>query len=237
MENRDKFLEFAESLKLVRKTRIEDFVEDKTIDDIYTDLLPSNGIINKLNLPRTTILVGRKGTGKSTIFQKSQKDLIANKKCISIYIDVKSLYDNSTPQIPVDAEKLSHELNKYLLYSNLIKEIVLETKKRLEDFVKVSILTKILGFDYEQINLINEQLQEIENSITDVVKNVDLSLITTFKQINEKASGNKSNLGLTLSEKPSFELKDENSNTTNSKTEFESTLVNYLDIKKSLINP
>jgi len=29
MEERDKFLEFAESLKLVRKTRIEDFVEDK----------------------------------------------------------------------------------------------------------------------------------------------------------------------------------------------------------------
>ena len=74
MKDKNQFLELAESLKLVRKTRIEDYVEDKTIDDIYTDLLPKNGIINKLNLPRTTILVGRKGTGKSTIFQKSQKD-------------------------------------------------------------------------------------------------------------------------------------------------------------------
>src|SRR5690606_18947136 len=97
IENKETFLEFAESLKLVRKNRIEDFINDKNIDDIYTDLLPNNGIINRMNLPRTTLLVGRKGTGKSTIFQKSQKDLIKNKKCISIYIDVKSLYENSTP--------------------------------------------------------------------------------------------------------------------------------------------
>ena len=47
MDDKQKFLEFAESLKLVRKTRIEDFIDDKNIDDIYTDLLPNNGIINK----------------------------------------------------------------------------------------------------------------------------------------------------------------------------------------------
>ena len=49
MENKQKFLEFAESLKLVRKTRIEDFIDDKNIDDIYTDLLPNNGIIQSNN--------------------------------------------------------------------------------------------------------------------------------------------------------------------------------------------
>lgn len=61
------FLEFAESLKLVRRANLEK--EGKTIiEKIYTDLLPNNGVINKVNLPRTTIVVGRKGTGKSTIF-------------------------------------------------------------------------------------------------------------------------------------------------------------------------
>jgi len=235
MNNKDKFLDFAESLKLVRKTRVEDFISDKTIDDIYTDLLPNNGIINKLNLPRTTILVGRKGTGKSTIFQKSQKDLIANKKCISIYIDVKSLYDNSTPEIPEEALSLGKELNKYLLYSNLIKEIVLETKKRLEDFVQVSILKKILGFDYEQIGLINIELENIENSIKSVIKQIDISLITTFKQINENKNSNQTKLGLKISEKPTIDAKSETEKSNSSKTEFESTLVNYLDIKGSLI--
>ena len=143
MKDKQKFLDFAESLKLVSKNRIEDFIDDKNIDDIYTDLLPNNGIINKLNLPRTTVLIGRKGTGKSTIFQKSQKDLISNKKCVSIYIDVKSLFDNSTPEIPEEIKKLSHDFHKYLLYSNLVKEIILETRNRLDDFVKGSIFKKI----------------------------------------------------------------------------------------------
>lgn len=236
MNNIDNFLEFAESLKLVRKTRIEDFVNDKTIDDIYTDLLPNNGIITRLNLPRTTILVGRKGTGKSTIFQKSQKDLVANKKCISIYIDVKSLYDNSTPLIPIEVQELNKEFQKYLIFSNLIREIVLETKNRLDDFVKVSILNKILGFDSLQIEEINIQLEEIENSINDVIKQVDGSLVRNFKQINELSSDDSANLNLKLAKDPSFEIGGTNKSSANIKTEFESTLINYLDIKKSLIS-
>jgi predicted transcriptional regulator len=231
-----RFLEFAESLKLVRKTRIEDFIQDKNVDDIYTDLLPDNGIINKLNLPRTTILVGRKGTGKSTIFQKSQKDLVANKKCITIYIDVKSLYDNSSPSLSEDLKKIvSEELNKYLIYSNLIRQIVIETKVRLDDFVKESILLKILGYEYEKIQIINQELELIENSINEVIKKVDLSLISTFKTICEDTSTN--NLGgkISISRDPSLELNACSSKNGTLKKEFESTLITYLDIKSSLI--
>lgn len=236
MSDNNRFLEFAESLKLVRKNRIEDFIEDKNIDDIYTDLLPNNGVITKLNLPRTTILVGRKGTGKSTIFQKSQKDLISNRKCISIYIDVKSLYDNSTPEIPEEVKSLSKELYKYLLYSNLIKEIIIETKNRLDDFVKVSILKKILGFDLDQIEKINEQLNEIEVSINDVIKHIDGSLIQTFKQTNQNDSSVTDNIALEISKDPKLSLSNAESKISSVKTEFEKTLISYLDIKKSLIS-
>lgn len=236
MDDKRQFLEFAESLKLVRKTRIEDFIDDKNIDDIYTDLLPNNGIINKLNLPRTTLLVGRKGTGKSTIFQKSQKDLISNKKCITIYIDVKSLYDNSTPAIPEDVKNLSIDFHKYLLYSNLVKEIILETRNRLDDFVKGSILKKLLGFDHEQIIAINHELNEIELSIKDVIKNVDVSLIQSFKRINESNNNKASSANVKISETPSIELSSNSTSVQSVKSEFEQTLVKYLDIKKSLIN-
>ena len=110
MKNINKFLEFSESLKLVRNDYLE--IDGKfLIDNIYTDLLPNDGIINKVNLPRTTILIGRKGTGKSTIFQKSQKDIDKNKKYLSIYIDVTSLYGSSTPTLPSDVEKLPEELD------------------------------------------------------------------------------------------------------------------------------
>lgn len=232
-----RFLEFAESLKLVRKARIEDFIQEKNIDDIYTDLLPDNGIINKLNLPRTTILVGRKGTGKSTIFQKSQKDLIANKKCITIYIDVKSLYDNSTPSLSDDLKKnASEELNKYLIYSNLIRQIIIETKGNLDDFVKNSILQKILGYEYEKIQNINHELESIERSINKVIKQVDLSLISTYKTISEDTATNNSEIKLEISNNPSVELNTSNTNSGTLKKEFESTLITYLDIKSSLIS-
>lgn len=235
MTEKTKFLDFAESLKLVRQTRIEDFIEDKNIDDIYTDLLPNNGIINKLNLPRTTLLIGRKGTGKSTIFQKSQKDLVSNKKCISIYIDVKSLFDNSTPDIPEEAKTLSIDYHKYLLYSNLIKEIIIETRNKLNEFVRGSIFKKILGYNYDQIKAIDNELYEIDTSIKDVIKNVDVSLIQTFKKINSDSVINEVGAKLQISSNPSIEIAGNNNTAQNVKSEFEQTLVRYLDIKNSLI--
>lgn len=237
MEENKTFLDFAESLKLVRKTRIEDFIGDKNVDDIYTDLLPGNGVINKLNLPRTTILVGRKGTGKSTIFQKSQKDLINNRKCISIYIDVKSLYDNSTPAIPMEIQSFAtEEIRKYLIYSNLIKTIILETKSKLNDFVNESILRKILGFELEKVENIQKELSLIETSIESVVKQIDVSLITSFKTTQEEKNSSEDKIKLALSKDPSLSLETGNSTNGVLKKEFESTLYTYLDLKSCLIN-
>ncbi|MEJ5091096.1 hypothetical protein GEO21_13720 [Sphingobacterium faecium] len=229
------FLEFAESLKLVRRAKLEDLVNDKSIDDIYTDLLPNNGIINKLNLPRTTLLVGRKGTGKSTIFQKSQKDLIKNKKCISIYIDVKSLIDNSTPTFSNEIE--SHEeIHKFLIYSNMIKIIVLETRSKIKEFVDQSILEKLLGYDPIQIQRINSELDQIEKSIKDVINNIDTSLIKKFK-VNEKSEkSNAVNAGVEISSNPNIKIGSNDGNKIYLEKEYESTFATYLDIKGSLIS-
>jgi hypothetical protein len=236
MSDNKRFLEFAESLKLVRKNRLEDYIQEKDIDDIYTDLLPNNGIITKLNLPRTTILVGRKGTGKSTIFKKSQKDLISNKKCISIYIDVKTLFDNSMPEIPEEVKSLGPELNKYLLYSNLIKEIIIETKNQLNEFIDASIFQKILGYDHHQILKINEELDAIESSINDVIKQIDGSLINSYKIEKSLSTSEEDGLSLKISESPGLEISDKSSTNENLKSQFEKTLITFLDIKKSLIN-
>ena len=125
----------------------------------------------------------------------------------------------------------SKEFQKYLIYSNLIREIIIETKNRLDDFVKKSILKKIIGFDSYQIEEINIQLNEIENSINDVIKQVDGSLIQNFKQISENQSENSNNIGLKISKDPSLDCSLSNKSIKNIKTEFESTLINYLDIK------
>ncbi len=239
MENIDKFLQFAESLKLVRNDQVE--VNGKfIIDDIYTDLLPNNGVLNKVNLPRTTVLVGRKGTGKSTIFQKSQHEIDKNKKYLSIYIDVKSLYDNSTPTLPADIEKLpeSEELVKYLIYSNFIKEIILRTKEKLTKRVEKKYIVNVLGLSEVVLEEVFIQLDDIEQSIDAIFKKLNSSLITCYKNTyaSKSENSNQTEFGANVTDGISIKLGDSNSYSKNIKREFDNTLVTYLDLKKCFID-
>lgn len=239
MQNISKFLEFAESLKLVRNDQVEN--DGKlVIDDIYTDLLPNEGVISKVNLPRTTILVGRKGTGKSTIFQKSQKEIDKNKKYLSIYIDVKSLYDNSSPKLPPEVDGLpeSEELIKYLIYSNFIREIILKTKQKLKNRVENNYLKKLLGISELVLNDVFLQLEEIELSIDDVFKKMNSTLITSYKNIIDSKSEIKDSVEVKAGSQNGISGKvDSSSNLSSSvKREFDNTLVMYLDLKKCFID-
>lgn len=238
MADIDTFLEFAESLKLVRRANLEK--EGKTIiEKIYTDLLPNNGVINKVNLPRTTIVVGRKGTGKSTIFYKSQMDLDKNGENITVYIDTKSLYDNSTPSLPKELEKSeqSRELIKYLIYSNLLKEIIVRTKEKIKRRLNENKIISFLGINEEKIDYINHELENIQDSIDEVFKTLDVSLTTIYKNSSEKSTENK------IAASASVNIENiggsiEGSTKQNSvlKREFENTLITYLDIKKCFID-
>lgn len=232
-----KYLEFAESLKLVRNENLEDARGNKIIDDIYTDLLPQNGIINKVNLPRTTILIGRKGTGKSTIFQKSIKDKEKIKDDICLYIDVKTLYDNSTPKISVvDTNTFStEELKQYLIYKNFVNEIIIEIKNRLNKKLDKKFIEKVLGLDSEKYQQIVGELNKIESSVDDVFKKIDISLSNSISNMVEDTRGNDSKINCSISKNPSVGIEDAESNKKTIKKEFNSVFVNYLDIKKNLI--
>lgn len=236
MENIDKFLEFAESLKLVRKADLE-IEGDSKIDEIYTDLLPNNGIINRVNLPRTTILIGRKGTGKSTIFLKSQNDLDKKKQNLTIYIDAKSLYDNSSPSLPpYPLSSSTEELTKYLIYSNLIKEIILRTKEKIRHRLSQNIIKNILGINELQVEEVTSKLQEIENNIDNVFKHLNASLLTSFKNIIEKEDVSQKGIEISLGIDGGGVkggLSDGQKEIL--KQEFNNTLITYLDIKKCLI--
>ncbi|GHT14347.1 hypothetical protein AGMMS4956_12010 [Bacteroidia bacterium] len=210
------------------------------IDDIYTDLLPNNGILNRVNLPRTTILVGRKGTGKSTIFQKSQKEIDKNKKNLSIYIDVKTLYDNSTPKLPTEIEKLpeSIELIKYLMYSNFVKEIILKTKSRLKNRIEKNYIVNVLGLSELFLEDVSFELNNIEEQINSVFEKLDSTLITSFKNSISSKMGNKDTAGIEVSTEKGIsgtiatgEIVEKSI-----KKEFDNTLITFLNIKKCFID-
>jgi DNA-binding MarR family transcriptional regulator len=238
MESNKKFLEFAESLKLVRKAEVE-FDGKNQIDSIYTDLLPNDGIINKVNLPRTTILIGRKGTGKSTIFQKSQKDIDKNEKFLSIYVDVKSLYDNSSPAFPSEIDCLpdTDELVKYLIYSNFIREIILKTKEKLQVRIEKKYMYNILNIGNLALGPVFEKLNEIETSIDSVFKKLNSNLITSYKNSVSSTTTEKDELSLGVGVKDGVSAKvaSTNDNTNSLKKDFDTTLITYLDIKKCFI--
>ncbi len=68
------FEKLIDSLK--KFARPELFEEGADIlDELYTDLLANDLILKKCLKDRTTLLIGRKGTGKSTLFLKIENEI------------------------------------------------------------------------------------------------------------------------------------------------------------------
>ena len=137
--NAQKFARIAESLRQYRRAELRDFEEElggHPVDSLYVDPLPDNAVLMSVLSSNSTFLLGRKGTGKSTIFAKAQSDIRKRKYLLSAYIDVKSLYDivNATdpPTQALDSVEIdlgiyrAHMLRKTFLGSviaELLKEI------------------------------------------------------------------------------------------------------------------
>jgi len=134
MNDIKEFFTFAESLKLNQKAELSDDKGASLISLVYTDLFPNNAINDKVNLPNTTIIIGRKGTGKSTIFQKSIEDQYKAKVAFPIYIDIKTIFDKATPTLDYKKEQYisNKEITKYLIYKNFLKEVIKEIIKKLK---------------------------------------------------------------------------------------------------------
>ena len=98
--NSKTFNKITESLRQYRRAELKDFepeVGPNPVDKFYVDPLPEGAVLQTILTPGTVFLLGRKGTGKSTIFAKAQSEIRKSKELFSIYIDVKSLYDLISP--------------------------------------------------------------------------------------------------------------------------------------------
>lgn len=151
--NPEKFAKIADSLRQYRRADLKDFEEFGTspLDKVYVDPLPNNGVLRTVTSTNTTFLLGRKGTGKSTVFAKAQSTIREAKNALSVYIDVKRLYDvlasediggGGAEATAVDRGMLrAHLLRKHFLATvcqDLLKELdgVLESQ---------SIVDRVLG--------------------------------------------------------------------------------------------
>ncbi len=238
MENTKEFLEFATSLKLIRKAEIEKDGKD-IIDSVYTDLLPNNGILEMVNLPRTSVLKGRKGTGKSTIFKKSQKDMLDNPEVITIYIDVKTLFDGATPKLDIEesVEGCGEEIKKYFIYKNFLFEVMNKSNLNFKETIKNKHKLKDrLQLHNWKMKKIDAGFEEMKNNIEQVNKKIDLSLYQKIHREEEFKNKEGSRADIELSTNPQMKVAIEGTDENNYKNEFTSTIQQYFDIKKCLID-
>ena len=73
-QNIDNFFSAVDSLKKYRRAEIKDNKGNSLINELYVDALPNEQIIKNCLKDNTTFLIGRKGTGKSTIFLRLEEE-------------------------------------------------------------------------------------------------------------------------------------------------------------------
>jgi hypothetical protein len=145
------FADAAQSLRLYRRAELRDEESSELlIDQLYVDPLQNDSVLETMLRPNTTFIVGRKGTGKSTIFQRAQFEIRKRKRALSAYIDIKTVFESSevdpavaTKIAATDAGVSEIELRRVLLYRAFIKAVFFEIQKELRAQVTGSFIERI----------------------------------------------------------------------------------------------
>jgi hypothetical protein len=142
------FAEAAHSLKLYRRADLRDDVTDKSlIGKLYVDPLQNDAVLETMLRESTTFLIGRKGTGKSTVFQRAQHELRTRPNVISAYVDIKTVFESADVDLtlPTQLEQIGivlgeDNLKKILLYRAFIRTIFNDIKSELKSSTKLKCL-------------------------------------------------------------------------------------------------
>lgn len=164
------FQEVSESLKKYRRADLTDQDGKSILDQLYVDLLDGDVILNKCLLNNTTFLIGRKGTGKSTIFLKLENEYRKKPGFLPCYVDVKTVFESSRA-VPVNQQYLTEyldekQLGKYLLGRSFIQSVLKQIYKEIDN-QKLSLIEKLQGL------LSGSTASDIKKKIAKLLKNID----------------------------------------------------------------
>lgn len=200
-----KFHDAVQSLKLYRRAELPGQDDDNEIvKKLYVDPLPNDYIFETVLRPNTTFIIGRKGTGKSTIFQRLQYEINKDKKKTSAYIDIKTIYESSQVDNALfekiasqDTSLPKKEIERVLLLKTFIAALVSEIKnelmKRTQSSFWEAVKEAFSGNLTELFEDLNEIIEEInQDSFISVlgVKKLDAKSQEESSYADEfKASG------------------------------------------------
>lgn len=194
--NKESFRIIADTLRQYRRADLKDFTigNEDILERLYTDPLPDRAILKTIVSPNTTFVVGRKGTGKSTIFAMAQRELRKQGKNITAYIDVKALYDSTKQNIvisrtstrDIDEQALQIHLIRKQFISEILRELINETKKISDS---LNLLQRWVG-QKKKYAMLMENLEEIKGELTNSnLKQHELPILQTIskkQKLNEK---------------------------------------------------
>lgn len=209
------FQDAIQSLKLYRRADLQDLERGSSlIEQLYVDPLPAEHVFQTALQAHTTYIVGRKGTGKSTIFQRLQAELRKSKNKTSAYVDIKTVYEDAQvdPQLldrvrRMDSALPPETLERILLYKGFLRAVVVEVKNELRKRVQGSIWESLK-------ERVTGSLAELFGGLDEIIEDADeerfisvLGVYVEDRRETENASGEttfKAGLGGTVSETPEF---------------------------------
>jgi Zn finger protein HypA/HybF involved in hydrogenase expression len=175
------FAKAAHSLKLYRRADLRDDITDKSlIRKLYVDPLQNDAVLETMLRDSTTFLIGRKGTGKSTVFQRAQNELRARPNSASAYVDIKTVYEAADvdPTIPAQLSQAGlalseSDLKRLLLYRAFIRAVLTDVTEELKEAVNSSIFDKVIDRSGLKRSDISGAIQDLlegsfETQLTDV---------------------------------------------------------------------
>jgi DNA-binding transcriptional ArsR family regulator len=177
-----KFAKMAESLRQYRRAELADFeadIGDKPIDQLYVDPLPGDAILNSVLSSNTTFLLGRKGTGKSTVFARAQSVIRERKDIISIYLDVKSLYDVLLAAEIQDQDVADYKISKTTYRSHILRKVLLgnviaELLKEVDEVCdNLSLIDRWLGG--------KRQYEDLKKNLKDISRRVKEARLESYE--------------------------------------------------------
>lgn len=164
--------------------------------------------------------------------------MIQNKDVITVYIDVKTLYDGATPTLNTAIETpISTELKKYLIYKNFLFEVVKEANNNFRETVmKGSVLSRLRQTLGGKMNYVEMAFDQMLSNLDSVIKKVDAQLFTLVSNSETISTQGSIEVGAELSTTPNAKLTLKDTEESSCKTEFSNAVLKYFDIKKCLID-
>jgi DNA-binding transcriptional ArsR family regulator len=207
----------AQSLKLYRRAELEhEGTKKSLISSLYVDPLPSDHVLEVVLKPNTTFLIGRKGTGKSTIFQRAQHELLGQDSYAAAYVDIKTVYESSATD-PELLQKFGggptalppQMLERLLLYRAFLRAVITAIKEDLKARLKESFWIRIKN---KFSGTVDELFESLDSLLEDAASDEFVSVVGV-KQTNSKSTGEhlateeaKGSASLHLNAKPALEL-------------------------------